>query len=74
MRNQVTPYLTDRSADSVGEVQWMVDIQLLAGRHVAYIERDASVDYLVRRQARAAVIQALIFVPVAATRLRPTRA
>lgn len=42
----VTPYLTDRSPASLDAVRWMIDVQLLAGRHVAYIEKDASIDYL----------------------------
>jgi hypothetical protein len=42
----VTPYVADGAIHSVDEVRAGLDLHLLAGRHVAYIEKDASVDYL----------------------------
>jgi hypothetical protein len=42
----VTPYATNGSPLQVADVRGALDQELLAGRHVAYIEKDASVDYL----------------------------
>lgn len=42
----VTPYARDGSALSLEHVKGALDLELLAGRHVAYIEKDATVDYL----------------------------
>jgi hypothetical protein len=42
----VTPYNEDGSAMDFAHVERALFVQLLAGRHVAYIERDASVNYI----------------------------
>ena len=42
----VTPYRVDGTAMRFEEVRRALDIELLAGRHVAYIEKDTSVNYL----------------------------
>jgi hypothetical protein len=42
----VTPYAPGGGAKSVDDVCAELDFHLLAGRHVAYMEKDASVDYL----------------------------
>lgn len=42
----VTPYRSDGSSMPFAEVGRALEIELLAGRHVAYIEKDATVDYL----------------------------
>lgn len=42
----VTPYARDGQANPLEEVRAKLALELLAGRHVAYIEKDRSVDYL----------------------------
>lgn len=42
----VTPYKTDGSVMQLSEIRRALQTELLAGRHIAYIEKDGSVDYL----------------------------
>ena len=42
----VTPYNTDGTVMEFADVCHALDVELKAGRHVAYIERDASVNHL----------------------------
>jgi hypothetical protein len=42
----VTPYTTNGTFMEFADVRRALNVELIAGRHVAYVERDASVNYL----------------------------
>jgi hypothetical protein len=42
----VSPYNVDGTTMDAADVRRPLDVELLAGRHVAYVEKDASVDHL----------------------------
>lgn len=42
----VTPYRVDGTSIPFSDVRRAIDIELVAGRHIAYIEKDSSVNYL----------------------------
>ena len=57
----VTPYSTSEGALPLETVLEQIEIELFAGRHVAYVEMDATVNYLDAVKAKAKTTASLVF-------------
>jgi hypothetical protein len=57
----VTPYTVSEGPLSLDVVRRQIDIELLAGRHIAYIEMDATVNYLSSIMDKARATDSLAF-------------